>query len=428
MAQDPWLVDQIQIEPGFTGTRTITRNASDNSLQFTDGVAGTLTLSQLAGIKSATQVFVVGMGGAGVEYTTVQSAIDAVNGATTSAAAPAVIFILPGVYQEDVTITKDGIHMVGIGWPTIESAHEDTPDVNASNTVTIQSAGTYVPKQCILQNLIITNSHAPAGDTGACVRVTQGGGVSATSVGLVETAAGVLYGTGGIRIIDCMLRARGAGGYQIRADAINHLYVQGGSWAWSHATSMVLVEEVAVFQINGVDAVNDLQLDYDNTAVTKPITVGSAYAIAECGTVGAVSSTLSGAGVLTVNGCPNMGHFALSGDRTGTIRYSTVQNMTIGAGTELTMVSSTRTGTAAGGGKVNEPVVRGTLNFAGETSLPVVLPWERLDASYTVALDLDSTPAGGAWPSVTGKLATGFTVNFGIAQTLALSYVVTQGD
>jgi hypothetical protein len=428
MAQDPWLVDQIQIEPGSTGTRTINRNAADNSLLFTDPVAGALTLSQLSGIKSGTQVFVVGKGGAGVEYTTVQSAVDAVNGATTSAAAPAVIFILPGVYQEDVSITKDGIHFIGIGWPTIESAHEDTPDVNASNTVTIQSAGTYAPKQCILQNLIITNSHAPAGDTGACVRITQGSGVSATSVGLVDTAAGVLYGTGGIRIIDCMLRARGAGGYQIRADAINHLYVQGGSWKWSHATSTVLVEEVAEFRLTGVGSVNNLQMDYDNTAVTKPITVGSSYTLEECGTIGDISSALSGAGSLTINGCPNCGHYALSGDRTGTLRFSTVQNMIIGVGTEVTMVSSTRTGTAAGGGKVNESVYRSTLAFAGDITLAVTLPWERLDATYTVVLDMDSLPIGSSAPAIAGKLATGFSVTFNAAQTMAVSYIVEQGD
>jgi len=427
MAQDPWLVDQIQIEPGSTGTRTITRNASDNSLQFTDGVAGTLTLSQLAGIKSGTQVFVVGKGGAGVEYTTVQSAIDAVNGATTSAAAPAVIFILPGVYQEDVSLTKDGVHLMGIGWPTIQSAHEDTPNVNASNTLTIQSSGNFVPKQCILQNLIITNSHTPAGDTGACVRITQGGGVNATSVGLVDTAVGVLYGTGGIRIIDCMIRARGVGGYQIRADAINHLYVQGGSWKWSDADSISLIEEVAEFNLSEVDAVNHLQLDYDNAAATKPITVGSSYAIGECRTVGNLSCTLSGAGVLAVNGCPSMAHFALSGDRTGTINHSTFQNLTVGAGTELTMNSSCRTGVSAGGGKVNESVLRGTLAFAVEASKPVILPWERLDANYTVALDVSGAPAGGAFPAVTGKLATGFTVSFGVAQTLNVTYCVMQG-
>jgi hypothetical protein len=381
----------------------------------------------MAGLSTISQVFVVGASGAGATYTTIQDAVDAVNGVTTSAASPALIFILPGVYREDVSITKDGIHLLGIGWPTIQSAHEDTPDTDPSNTVTIQSAGTYVPKQCILQNLIITNSHAPSGDNGACVRITQGGGISATSVGLVDTAAGLLYGTGGIRIIDCMLRAKGAGGYQIRADAINHLYVQGGSWEWSHASAFALIEEVALFKLSSVVAVGALQLDYDNTAVTKPITVGSSYTVEECGYVGNVSSTLSGAGALHVRGCPNMGHFALSGDRTGVLQHSTVQNMTIGAGTELTMTKSTRTGTAAGGGKVNESNYRGTLAFAGDTSKAVVLPWERLDANYTVTLDLDDTPAG-AWPAINGKLATGFTVNFGAAKTLNVSYVVTQGD
>jgi len=91
------------------------------------------------------------------------------------------------------------------------------------------------------------------------------------------------------------------------------------------------------------------------------------------------------------------------------------------------MNSSCRTGVSAGGGKVNESVLRGTLAFAVEASKPVILPWERLDANYTVALDVSGAPAGGAFPAVTGKLATGFTVSFGVAQTLNVTYCVMQG-
>jgi len=425
VAQGPFKVDQLQIEPGQTGARLFNRNSTDGSIQFSDTIVTTPTsLHQLAGFKAMSQVFTVGKSGLGSAYTTIQSAIDAVNGATTSAANPALILIGPGVYQEDVSITKDGVHLFGLGMPTIQSAHEDTPGTNPSNTVTIQSAGTYVPKQCILQNLIILNSHPPSGDNGACVRVTQGGGSLPAKVGLVETAAGLTQGTGGIRIINCNLFARGAGGYQIRADAINTLLVYGGDWSGSHAISGVLLEEVADFYAGQVDWMGNLQLDYDSGAATLPETVGSAYFLNGCSRIGSIASTLSGQGSLGIYSCPVVGTVGFSGDRALTARGSQIGNLTAGAGTSTYLYNTTRGAVAAGGGKVNESRYRGMVAFAGDTSKAVTLPWERVDATYTVTLDLDDQPAAGKWPAINGKAATGFTINFGAAQTLNVSYVI----
>jgi len=243
-------------------------------------------------------------------------------------------------------------------------------------------------------------------------------------VGLVETAAGLTQGTGGIRLINCNLFARGAGGYQIRADAINTLLVYGGDWSGSHATSGMLLEEVADFYAGQVDWMGNLQLDYDSGAATLPETVGSAYSLNGCSRIGAIAATLIDQGSFGVSNCPVVGTVGFSGNRTMTVRGSQIGNLTAGAGTSAYLYNTTRGAIAAGGGLVNESKFRGTLVFGGEASKAVVLPWERVDANYTVALDLDDQPAGGAWPAINGKLATGFTVDFGVAQTLNLSYTI----
>ena len=243
MPQNPLQVDALQIEPASGDTLTVSRNAADGSLKFVDAVvvAG-IKLSELAGIQGVSNVFVVGKGGTGATYTTIQSALDAIP-ASSSDTSPNVILVCSGVYQENLTISRNGVHLVGLGEAVLQSASESTPNTDAADTITIQEDGGTVPEQVILRNLHVTNSH----NAQACVRVIGG---ADSDVGAV-----------GVSIEDCNLTATGSGGYPLRASSMNLLRVQGGGMGSSVATALCLVEEVAEFTLDGVDEVVALQLD-----------------------------------------------------------------------------------------------------------------------------------------------------------------------
>jgi len=156
MPQDPFKVDQLQIEPGSEQTLTIGRRASDGSLFFVDTLLSSgVSLSELAGLRSLPAVYVVAPSGAGAEYTTISEALDE---ATEN---PALILVCPGSYSEDpIEIQQDGVSIVGLGSVTI------SPNADA-DTITL-SDGVASPLSCVLQNLIISNENAGR----ACVRVT----------------------------------------------------------------------------------------------------------------------------------------------------------------------------------------------------------------------------------------------------------------
>ena len=175
MPQSPLLVDAIQIEPGTStfGTRVINRNTTDGSLQFADPNF-TGTLQDLVGVKNITDMLVVGAG-EGASYSTVQSAIDAVpNNATADA--PVLIAIYNGLYQEDLVIEKDGIHLVGMGGAVLRNSASGA-------TLTIQEGGT-VPLRTVIQNLRIENTS----DGEECIRA-DGQDTYASGTVTVNTAA-----------------------------------------------------------------------------------------------------------------------------------------------------------------------------------------------------------------------------------------------
>jgi hypothetical protein len=150
MPQPPFLVDQIQIEPGSSGTRLISRH-STGELRFQDPQA-ILLLSQMAGARNITGVFVVGRGGYGAPYTSIQDALDAVPSASSSAS-PSVIVVYPGTYAENLAIQKDGVSVIGLGQVTVSN-------VGAANTITVSSSIASTPKSVTLRNLSVTNNAA----------------------------------------------------------------------------------------------------------------------------------------------------------------------------------------------------------------------------------------------------------------------------
>ncbi len=150
MPQPPFLVDQVQIEPGSTGTRLISRH-STGELKFQDPLV-TLLLSQMAGARNITGVFVVGRGGYGAPYTSIQDALDAVPN-TSSSLNPSLVLVYPGTYSENLTIQRDGVSIIGIGEVTVSNA-------GAANTITVSSSIASTPKSVTLRNLKITNNSA----------------------------------------------------------------------------------------------------------------------------------------------------------------------------------------------------------------------------------------------------------------------------
>lgn len=176
MPQAPFPVDVLQIEPGSSGTRTIDRDSSDGALRFRDSVltAG-VRLPDIVGLRSVEGVFVVGRAGAGAAYTTVQSAIDAVPNSSSSSE-PSVVLVMPGVYEENLVIQKDGITIWAPGGATLSNdGDSDTVSISASQEVT--------PRSVVFRDLIISNDRTGR----ACVRVV-GADVFATGSATVVSA------------------------------------------------------------------------------------------------------------------------------------------------------------------------------------------------------------------------------------------------
>ena len=160
MAQPPFLIDVLQIEPGSGDTLTIGMDSTDNAMEFVDAVltSGVL-LSALVGLRNVTGVFIVGRAGDGAPYTSIQDAVDAVDDAS-SATAPSLVLVLPGAYTENVTVQKDGVYLVGLGGVTLTNS-------GASDTVEISAAITTTPQNVLLRGLTIVNSTAAQ----TCVRI-----------------------------------------------------------------------------------------------------------------------------------------------------------------------------------------------------------------------------------------------------------------
>lgn len=173
MAQPPLQVDQVQIEPGLSGTRLINATAAGD-LQFSDPNV-TAVLSALLGFRNITGVYIVGQGGAGAPYTAIQDAIDEIPD-TSDVDSPSLVLITGGAFSENLTIDKDGVFIIGLGGVKITNSAVDA-------TVSIVDAPTTTPQKVVLQNLTIENTD----DAEECVKI-EGAGTYATGTVTVNTA------------------------------------------------------------------------------------------------------------------------------------------------------------------------------------------------------------------------------------------------
>jgi hypothetical protein len=413
MAQDPMLVDQLQIEPG-SGDTLLIRRAADGSIEFLDAVvAGGITVKQLAGLQAVGGVKVVGQSGAGAEYTTIQAALDSVP-VTAGPLEPYTILVGPGVYNETVNIVRDWVTIIGLGGAVLEPATPTPNGPGAYHTVVVQADLGTIPKHTELRNVTIRNYH----DNFACVRVVGGAGSEVAEDGLL--------------LFDVGMEATAPGGNRtLWATSVNHLRMQGGSMGGSSNVAVTRIEECASLVLNGVEGVLAAQLDYD-TGGDLPSVSGSFYTVTGCPLLGVgsvlsppIQSTLVGAGALNILNCGWTSDVQINGDRQLTVVGTALGDLTVNDTATVTLTGSSRDNlTAAAGTVVDEPYAEGSVVFAATTTQAVVLPAEMPDTNYRVVLEYDAATLNQDTAWISPKTTTGFTINFSFNQTLTAYWAV----
>jgi hypothetical protein len=405
MAQDPVLADQLQIEPGAAGTRLIYR-AADGSLAFKDSLlTGGITLSQLAGLRSVANTLVVGKSGAGAAYTTVQAALDAIP-ASCSLTNPYFVMIMPGIYDETLNIAREAVYLLGMG-ATLRSLAEATPDgAGAYHTMVIQAALGTIPRLVVLQDLTITNAHANY----AGVRIVG--------------AAGSFVGSTGIYFVNTQVQANGLGNYNIWADSVNNVFVQGGGLT-TVGLGLSRFENCSRVLLQ-TPTLTGLSLTYDSTG-DEPSEAADSYEV-QGGVITSTVATpltvnLSGGGSFVARGLALEGDTSVLGDRSVDFGSCNLGDITLGGSAAVSLMNSTRgTLTAGGTATLAESSLFGTAAFTAAATQAVLFDAPMPDVSYRVSLELDAAPANDEQAFITAKTVAGFTINFTSVQTLGVAW------
>lgn len=392
MAQNPFLIDQLQIEPGTTGTRLIRRKTTDNSLEFSDGVAGALSLKMLAGIN-LTGLLTVGAG-AGAQYTTVQAAVDALPVGST----PYVILVYPGTYAETVTVQRTNVTFIGLGFPTMVQS--------AGSTFIVQAGGGSIPYKLTIQGFDFDNSDVSA----ACVRLIGG--------------AGSEVGRDGIEFIDCNLEHDVGGGNTLWATSVCkvafHRCTLGGNDAIATITNC---GEVKFYDTDGLGA---YEFSYDSTGTLPSLTTGDyRFLQADIGPsllTPIVSSDCSGGGSFLMQNARVSGAVTLSGDQTSYVYDSVMGNLTLQDTVAARISNSTHgTVTASVTATLAENLQRGVASFVGVDHVDVVFPVKQPDTNYVLGIEPTNT---GLY--VSSRSVTGFTVTAGGVVTIDVPWTLTR--
>ncbi len=296
MAQPPFLVDELQIEPGSGNTLTASMDATTGAMKFVDAVltSGVL-LPNLVGLRNVTGVYVVGRAGDGAPYTSIQTALDAVPD-SSSASAPSLIMILPGVYTENVTIQKDGAYLVGLGGVTITNS-------GVSDTVEISAAITTTPQDVLLRGIKVANT------TGArsCVRILGADSFASgtVTVNAAPLATGDTITINGIALTGTAgVRTSGSNDFSVSSmtsDGIAAEIVAAlNDTAHSFAT---LVEAEAALNVVTLTAVTAGSAGNTITLVSATTPPGNMTDSGVTLTGGGSAGSLVGNGYITIDGC-----------------------------------------------------------------------------------------------------------------------------
>ena len=531
MAQPPFRSDAFEVEnvDAPVGPRLIEANETNGSMRFTDTlIPGGIDLNQLAGLQQAQQTFIVsetGVGGSkdalGNPITTIQGALDAVPD-SADADERYIIILMPGLYVEDVLVTKDYTTILGMGGVTIRN---DT----AVSTFRVLEGVSTVPRRITFQNLRIENTAA----TEACIdllssefatgtvtvaslpnvgdNVTIGGvvltailnggvpapgefelgtdaptsavllatavsdpvngltgvvipfvvgsvitlravdpGVAGNAITLATSVALVLVISGGtltggtlastgslvafdlIDILGCDLVPGGVTGFQLRAAAVNNIYVKGGNWDGSTTGSAVSIVDCASCQLIDIPACPLVSMSYDDTNPEIPVIATSFYRINNC--VGAIpATTLStgfvGVGSMVVTDSTFLGTTTYAGDtaaRSFTATRCAFGPMVVGATGSMVLSNCSRGALAgAGTGTWTETTFQGSAVFAAVPVITVLFDEPQTDLLYRVLLDSPVIPAAITDVAfVTTKTLLGFDIAFGGPQAATVEFVV----
>ena len=378
MAQDPLQLDAIQIEPSSGDTITISRGDAGD-LEFVDAsITQAITLSRLAGMSGNSNVLIVGDNS---QYTSVQDAIDAVP-ATSSASNPHVILITAGVYTEALTIEKDGINIIGIGYPSL------VLPAGSSETLTIQDSVSTSPKSFSISGCKISCD----ADNGSCVRIIGGAGSS--------------IGEDQISLKDVQLQASGIGSRTLRAETAGNIVAEGGSWSAVETTYVEVVQCASLFlkEIKNLSAVS---ITY-TTAAAESSTSVDKYIIQGVAKVGDVLVNMTGGGSALISSCPEMGDVTCGGDQSLKVASSVIGDLTIN-NTSVVSVHNSTVGALSGDGSVSISGISGEVILNNQASVDVAFDVAQVDLDYTVCLEIGHSSTV---MSVVAKTVNGFQVSF----------------
>lgn len=256
----------------------------------------------------------------------------------------------------------------------------------------------------------------------------------ATLTGGAAAVTGSTVGDNLIEIINCDLIPTAGTGFQLRAAAVNNIYVRGGNWEESATGTLVSVTDCALFRLIDVPFCNILVLDYDDTNLEIPFITTSDYELqnVEC----IVGSTLTcgyvGTGSLTLTDCTIPGMTVYSGDAPAQSFTGTRCNfglMTVGGVAPAVVLSNCVRGTltGAGTGTLAETTFYGAAVFAAVPAVTIPFDEPQPDLAYTVLLEPEGPPAAitdvPAVPSA-AKTTAGFDIAFGAPQALTINFVV----
>lgn len=514
MPQSPFLVDALQIEPGSGNTLLLSRDSTTGSLKFVDAIfTSGVILRSMVGLRNMTGVYLVGQGGTGAPYTTIQSALDAIP-SSSSPSAPALVLVFAGEYAENLVLQKDGVAIVGLGPVTIlgetgdtveiSASTESTPmsimlqglrivneaiggacvrilgaDTFASGTVTVNNAplstgdsltiggqiltgvvgtrtagadnfsvssgttdgiaaeivaalndpansfaGTVVASAALN---VITLTAATAGSGGNAITLaastTPAGGFTLSGANLTGGgAAGSMVGSDRILIDSCELQAMGTGGFQVHAETVGTILVQGGSFRGSTASSLCSISNCALFSASAVEWMSHVEFAYDSSA-DRPDTTTSAYQIVGTGRVGDLLVNLDGEGSLSLSGCADVGDIIMTGTQTLTCLGSALGSLDLSGTTAVTLRNCTRSFpfTIGGSPTLQESYSTGFVSFAGTDAESVTFAVAQPDTDYVVLLDNPSVSVSAA---VTSRTVFGFIVETSTPVTGDINYAV----
>lgn len=405
-------------------------------------------------------VFIVGLGGVAIINAAADATISIVDAPTTT---PRLVR-LQGLIIQNTTDAKECVLVEGAGTYASGTVTVNTAPLAAGDTVAVggvflvgvngaRTSGSDnfsvdggTASSIAAEIMLALNDPANSftstvatylGSIVTITALTPGAGGNAISLAVNTTppggmaASGAFLAGGGsadsevayqeVGIIDCDLLASGNGGYQVRADTVNNVRIQGGTWRGSSSTSEVMVTNCAALRVFGVGWTNDFQLLY-NTGNDQPARLTSEYAIQQCGRVGDILSSQTGLGSLSVDQCPVVGNVVQGGDQVLSVSHSSIGALTLAGTVAASLAFSTRgvATTAGGSPTLAESLVVDVAPYAG-VPLIVFFPVAQPDTNYAVLLSpnvLVDTYA------VTAKTTASFTIDAAAATPATVDYTV----